>query len=158
MVSSCDVSDNFEVTAAGLGDFRHFGGVRRFEGTVVTVRVSGDNVLVRRALEAAEPGTVLVVDGGARRDCALLGDRLAAIGAERGVTGVVVNGCVRDSRELAGLPVAVLALGTHPRRSAKGGEGETEVPVTFGGVTWDPGAWVLGDEDGFVLAPTRPAI
>ena len=158
MVSSCDVSDEYEVTAAGLGDFRHFGGARHFEGRIVTVRVSGDNVLVRRALEAAEPGTVLVVDGGARRDCALLGDRLAAIGAERGVTGIVVNGCVRDSRDLAGLPVGILALGTHPQRSAKIGAGETGVSVSFGDVTWETGAWVLCDEDGLVIAPTRPAI
>lgn len=132
--------------------FGSYGARRSFHGPVSTVRVFEDNVLVREALEEVPAGTVLVVDGGGSRRCALLGDRLAAIAAERGLAGVIVNGCVRDSRELAGIDVGVLALATHPRKSRKDGAGERDVPVEFGGVTWAPGHHVYADEDGVLLA------
>jgi regulator of ribonuclease activity A len=63
-----------------------------------------------------------------------------------------VNGCVRDSRELAGIEVDVLALATNPLRSNKDRTGRREVPVRFGGVTWTPGHHVYADEDGVVVA------
>ena len=67
--------------------------------------------------------------------CALLGDNLASIAASRGLRGIIVNGCVRDSRELSGIEVGVLALATNPQRSKKRGAGRRDVPVHFGGVT-----------------------
>jgi regulator of ribonuclease activity A len=101
--------------------FLSYGPVRAFSGPVHTVEVHEDNVLVREALEDLPPGSVLVVDGGASRRCALLGDKLAATAASRGLAGVIVNGCVRDSRDLAGIEVGILAPGTNPRRSRKEG-------------------------------------
>jgi regulator of ribonuclease activity A len=109
-------------------------------------------VLVREALEDLAAGTALVVDGGASRRCALIGDKLASIAASRGLEGIIVNGCVRDSRELTGIEVGVLALATNPLRSNKDRTGRREVPVRFGGVTWTPGHYVYADEDGVVVA------
>jgi regulator of ribonuclease activity A len=131
---------------------RSFGGRRRFSGPIFTVRVHEDNVLVREALESVPPGTVLVVDGGGSKKCALLGDKLARIAAGRGLSGVIVNGCVRDSRELAEVEVGILALAAHPRRSGKRSEGEKGVSVAFGGVVWTPEHHVYADEDGVVVA------
>jgi regulator of ribonuclease activity A len=45
----------------------------------------------------------------------------------------------------------IKALGTHPKPSAKNGDGETDVPVSFGGVTFTPGARVASDDDGVVV-------
>jgi regulator of ribonuclease activity A len=148
-----DLCDEFpERLAVCEPMFRAFGKKRRFSGPVSTATVHEDNVLVREALEDLPPGTVLVVDGGGSKRCALLGDRLARIAAERGLGGVIVNGCVRDSAELAEMEVGVLALASHPRRSEKRGEGERDVPVAFGGVVWTPGHFVYADEDGIVVA------
>lgn len=93
-----------------------------------------------------------MVDGSGSRRCALLGDRLASIAASRGLTGIIINGCVRDSRDLAKINVGVLALATHPRRSNKEGRGRRDVLVEFGGVRWTPGHHVYADEDGVVLS------
>lgn len=82
--------------------FESFGAKRRFAGMVATVRVREDNVLVREALETLPAGTVLVVDGGGSKRCALLGDKLAAIAVERNLGGVIVNGCARDARAFRG--------------------------------------------------------
>lgn len=133
--------------------FTSYGAVSSFHGPISTVRVHEDNVLVQQALEDLLPGTVLVVDGGGSKRCALLGDKLASIAASRDLAGIVVNGCVRDTGELAMIDVAVLALAAHPKRSNKEDAGERDVPVEFGGVTWTPGHYLYADEDGVVLAP-----
>lgn len=134
---------------------RHFGKVRQFSGPVTTVRVLEDNALVKATLQALPAGAVLVVDGGGSLRCALVGDMLAAIAVSRGLAGIIVNGCVRDTLELASLDLGVMALAPNPLPPAKTGSGERDVPVAFGGVTWTPGQWVYADQDGVVLAP-RP--
>lgn len=133
--------------------FRNFGGRMRFAGPIATVTCHEDNVLYEQALGDVPEGTVIVVDGGGSTACALMGDRLGGIAVERGLPGVIINGCVRDIDELAELDVAVLALAPHPRRSDKRGRGAREVPVSFAGVLWIPGHHVYGDPDGVILSP-----
>ena len=69
-----------------------------------------------------------------------------------GWAGVIIHGCIRDSAELAPMPLGIRALGTMPLRSEKRGEGERDVPVRFAGVTFRPGDWVYVDEDGVVVS------
>jgi regulator of ribonuclease activity A len=151
--TTADLCDEFgslvRVAEPVLGDF---GGESTFSGEIETVRVFEDNVLVRATLEEEGLGRVLVVDGGGSTRCALLGDRLAALAHENGWTGVVVNGCVRDSVEVAEVPLGVRALHAVPRRSGKEGTGERGVAVEFCGVTFAPGEHLYADADGIVVA------
>lgn len=150
---TADICDEFpEKVSVCEPLFTSYGAATSFSGPISTVKVHEDNVLVLEALEEVPAGTVLVVDGGGSLRCALLGDKLASIAASRGLAGIVIYGCVRDSRELSEIDVGILALATHPLKSAKGGEGEREIPVEFGSVTWTPGDHVYADEDGIVLA------
>jgi len=135
--------------------FRDFGGRGAFSGTIVTVKVHEDNVLVRQALEEPGGGRVLVVDGGGSLRCALMGGNLAEIGVKNGWSGVLVHGCVRDLKDLREAAIGVKALAAHPVKSAKKGEGSRDVAVTFGGVTFRPGEMLYADEDG-VIASARP--
>ncbi|SFJ31229.1 ribonuclease E activity regulator RraA [Thermoflavimicrobium dichotomicum] len=132
--------------------FQSFGKKKSFHGPIHTVQVYEDNVLVRQALETIPAGSVLVVDGGGSKKCALLGDRLAEIAVERGIQGVIVYGCVRDTKELAELDLGVMALGKSPVKSKKDGKGKRDVTVRFAGVEWIPGHYVYVDEDGIVLS------
>lgn len=132
--------------------FRSFGARASFGGPVRTVRVHEDNVLVEAALGDVEPGAVLVVDGGGSRRCALLGGRLAEMAASRGLAGVVVHGCVRDTPELSRTEVGILALAPHPRKSRKNGEGERDVAVEFGGLRIASGEYLYADPDGVIAA------
>lgn len=131
--------------------FRDFGGERRFSGPARTVRCFEDNVVLAALLDAPGDGAVLVVDGGGSLACALMGDRIAGLAASHGWNGVIINGAVRDSVALAGLALGIKALGTNPRKSGKGGDGETDVEVRIGGVVIRPGAMVHADEDGVVV-------
>ncbi len=153
MFATTDLSDRHGDTVAHCRPaFRNFGGRTRFSGPVTTVSCFEDNVLYEQALSDVASGSVVVVDGGGSLDCALMGDRLGGIAVDRGVPGVIINGCVRDIEQLALLDVAILALAPHPRRSNKAGRGARDVPVSFAGVLWTPGDVVYGDADGVIVS------
>ncbi len=142
--------DELQVADALLLDF---GGVSAFSGEIATVRCPDDNGLVRERLAEPGRGRVLVVDGGGRRSFALLGDQLAELGVSNGWAGVVVHGCIRDSVAIRAMELGVKALGTCPRKTVKRGLGESDVPVEFAGVRFEPGYHLYADEDGIVVAP-----
>lgn len=132
---------------------RQYGGHASFAGTITTVRCHEDNALVKAVLGEPGEGRVLVVDGGGSVHTALLGDLIAGSAVRGGWAGVVINGAVRDVAALRALGLGVKALGSNPRKSAKSGAGERDVAVTFGGVTFSPGAWLVSDDDGVVVLP-----
>ncbi|MCP1124222.1 ribonuclease E activity regulator RraA [Bacillus sp. 3103sda1] len=132
--------------------FQSYGKKKQFHGKIATVKVKDDNVLVKQALETLPEGTVLVVDGEGSTNCALLGDNLANIAKERNLAGIIIYGCVRDCVELSKIEFGILAIATMPKRSVKEGKGETNIPVSFGGVSWIPGDYVYVDEDGVILS------
>jgi regulator of ribonuclease activity A len=151
--STADLCDEHgDMVQAADPIFRDYGGAVVFGGAVATVKVYDDNTSVRAMLETAGDGRVLVVDGGGSLSCALVGDRLAQLALDNGWSGVVVNGCVRDSAALARLPLGVKALATHPRRSEKRGAGQVNVPVAFAGVNFEPGLFLYADGDGVILS------
>lgn len=132
--------------------FRHYGGHRSFHGTIATLKCFEDNALVRDQLSQPGQGRVLVVDAGGSLRCAMLGDQLAQLAVDNGWAGVLMYGCIRDSVEIGEMPLGVLALATHPRKSVKQGVGEVAGAVTFAGVTFNPGEWLYADEDGVVVS------
>ena len=130
-----------------------YGGRDAFHGRIATLKLFEDNSLVRKALESAGEGRVLVIDGGGSLRCALVGDQLAALGVKNGWAGIVVYGCIRDSRAIGEMDLGVLALDSHPLKSIKKNVGEADIPVSFGGVTFTPGDYLYADEDGLLVSP-----
>jgi regulator of ribonuclease activity A len=157
MPGTSDLFDEHrERAAVCLLQLRQFGGVQTFSGPISTVRCYEDNVLLKQQISTPGEGRVLVIDAGGSLRCALVGDSIAGIGVEQGWAGIVLHGCVRDVAALRELPIGVKALGTNPRPSTKRGEGEIDVPVTFGEVTFRPGAMLHSDEDGIVVLDAPP--
>ncbi len=151
MTSTADLSDEHsDARVCGL-QLRQFGGLTEFSGEISTIRCLDDNVLLRRQIELPGNGRVLVVDGGGSLRSALIGDLIAGIAAANGWAGFVLNAGVRDVAVLRHLPIGIKALGSIPKRSAKEGVGEVDVPVEFGGVTFMPGAILTSDDDGIVV-------
>jgi regulator of ribonuclease activity A len=135
--------------------FRQFGGRARFFGPVRTIKTFEDNALIKQTLASPGAGAVLVVDGHASLRCALVGDLIGASAVEQGWAGLIIYGVVRDSVALGGLNIGIKALGTNPCKSAKQGTGALDIPVSFGGLEFHPGAWVYSDEDGILLSEQR---
>jgi regulator of ribonuclease activity A len=150
MTSTADLLDEHPDAAVCDLPLRQFGGLASFDGAIATVRCFEDNVLLRKLVSVPGEGRVLVVDGGGSLRVALVGDNIASLALGNGWAGLVLNACVRDSATLRTLEIGIKALGTHPKPSAKNGDGELDVPVTFGGVTFMPGARLVSDDDGVV--------
>ena len=129
-----------------------FGGLSHFAGPIETLRVFEDNGLVRATLETPGEARVLVVDGGGSLRTALVGGRLAALAQTNGWAGLVVNGCVRDSAEIAEIKIGIRALTTSPMRSSKSGAGTRGGTVTFAGLVFSPGQYLYSDADGLLVA------
>mmetsp|Transcript_18026 Transcript_18026/g.53953 ORF Transcript_18026/g.53953 Transcript_18026/m.53953 type:complete len:154 (-) Transcript_18026:344-805(-) len=147
------------MAARGLGKvriaapiFRDLGGSMKFSGKITTVLCYENNPLVRKALSEPGQGRVLVVDGGGSLRCALLGDQIAAMGVKNGWSGILINGCIRDSEDIGQMPLGVKALATCPLKSSKRDQGLRDVPVTFAGVTFTPGQWLYADKDGVLVS------
>ncbi len=140
--------------------FKDFGQVRKFCGPVLTVKCFEDNTLVKSAVDSSgwvdtpqgKVGGVLVVDGGASLRRALLGGNLGAAAARNGWAGVVIDGCVRDTAELATQAVGIRALAAMPLPTEKRNEGQAGVAVQIQGVWVRPGDWLYADEDGIVIS------
>jgi regulator of ribonuclease activity A len=140
--NTADLCDTHPEARICVLPWRSYGARRQFHGPIRTVKVFEDNVLVRSTLQTPGDGAVLVVDGG------LLGE----LAQTNGWAGIVVNGCVRDSVELAGFDIGVLALATHPRKSLRGLHGGAlDCALAFGGIDFNTGDWLYADDDGVVL-------
>lgn len=146
----CDTHGDHVTVVAPM--FASFGARTAFGGPITTLKVFEDNSLVRKALESPGNGRVLVVDGGASMRCALVGDQLALLGVRNGWAGIVVYGCIRDSKAIGEMDIGVLALGTHPLRSVKRDVGEQDAVLRFGGVQFRPGDHLYADEDGVIVS------
>lgn len=148
-------SQGESIKVADSNSFNSYGMSKRFNGIIVTVKCFEDNPLVKKTLEESGTGKVLVVDGGASKKCALLGDMLGEIAVKNKWNGIIINGCIRDSAELNKLDIGVKALGTNPRKSGKTGNGEVNIPVEFAGIVFTPGEYVYCDEDGIVVSESN---
>ncbi len=152
-VSVPDICDDFHEELRVLDPlFRDFGAKRRFSGEIVTVKCFEDNSLVRDLVGTEGNGRVIVVDGGGSLRRALLGDLLAARAAKNGWQGLLINGCVRDVEILETIDLGIKALGAHPVKTDKRGEGQLNVPVEIAGVRIVPGRYLYADANGVAVA------
>jgi len=130
----------------------------RILGPACTVKLyPGDNLMVHKAIDLAQPGDVIVVDAGGFNDHAIIGELMSARAKQRGVAGMVIWGAIRDSAELGAGTYPVFASGVTHRGPYKNGPGEINVPVTMGGMQVNPGDIIVGDADGLVAVPQEMA-
>jgi regulator of ribonuclease activity A len=150
--ATADLVDNIgsDVRSCDL-QFRQFGGRAEFAGPISTVRCFQDNALLKSVLSQPNAGGVLVIDGGGSLHTAVVGDLIAELARSNGWAGLIINGAVRDAAALRGIDIGIKALGTNPRKSAKTGDGERDVEVSLGGVTFVPGEIAYSDDDGIVV-------
>ncbi len=123
-------------------------------GPALTVRTRpGDNLMIHKALALAQPGDVIVVDGGGDLTNALFGEIMVATAISRGVAGVVLDGAVRDCDAIGEGAFPLYAAGVTHRGPYKDGPGEINVPIAIDGMVVHPGDLIVGDADGLLCVP-----
>jgi regulator of ribonuclease activity A len=153
MFNTPDLCDEFSSEISALPPiFRSFGGKTSFSGKVVTVKCFEDNSRVKELANTNGEGCVMVVDGGASLNAALIGDLIAASAIENGWQGIIINGCCRDVHELQTMPFGVFALASFPIKSNRQGLGEIDVDLEFGACKVSSGMWVYADETGVIVS------
>ena len=149
-----NISDSMSRMTAGGARLRpmHAGGV--LAGPAFTVKTRpGDNLMIHKALDLAEPGDVLVVDGGGDLTNALIGEMMVAHAQKRGLAGMVLNGSIRDYDSIHAGHWPVFAAGVTHRGPYKDGPGEINVSIAIDGMVIEPGDLVIGDGDGLLCVP-----
>ena len=151
------LSDNLH-RAIGSAGVQPYHRPRPMAGTAVTVRTrGGDNLAILRAFEYCRPGDVMVVDCGGEIANAVVGGILTFYGATIGLSGMVIDGAIRDVAEIRERDFPVYARAVTHRGPYKDGPGEINVPVCIGGMVVNPGDILVGDQDGLLAFPPGDA-
>ncbi|MGN6468436.1 MAG: RraA family protein [Rhizobiaceae bacterium] len=132
-------------------------------GQALTVQLSkGDLVDPLKALEAGQPGDVIVVDAGGDLNTSVCGGLMGGLAKNRGIRAMIVDGAGRDTDELEdiGWPIwtrAITPRGTHTMLSGRKEELSLNVPIQCGGVVVNPGDFVIADLMGVTVVPLARA-
>jgi RraA family protein len=149
-----NISDSMARMTAGGARLRplHAGGA--LAGPALTVKTRpGDNLMIHKALDIADAGDVIVVDGGGELTNALIGEMMVAHAQQRGIAGLVLNGAIRDYDSIHAGAFPVFAAGVTHRGPYKDGPGEINVPIAIDGMVIEPGDLIVGDGDGLLCIP-----
>jgi regulator of ribonuclease activity A len=144
----CDeLKEEVQVLAPG---FYAYGGVTSAYGPIQTLKLTRNNTELIALLKEEGHDRFIVVDVDGAYD-AVVGENLMKLAHHNGWAGILVHGYVRDTHITTTIPVGLWALGTCPRKSFEHNPGERDAELSFGGVTFRNGDYILADRDGIIV-------
>ena len=153
-----NIDDNMGIIAAVDASIFPLNPNAKILGTAFTVNApAGDNLLFHKALDMAQPGDVIVLANKGSLSRSLCGEIMSNYAKSRGLAGIIIDGCVRDSAALRELDFPVYAKGVTPNGPYKNGPGEMNFPVSFAGIIINPGDIIVGDADGLLVVRPEDA-
>ncbi|WP_298829072.1 RraA family protein [uncultured Planococcus sp.] len=130
----------------------------KISGKALTVKMPiGDNYSVMKALDAAEPGDIIVIDAKGDLSRAVAGDFVIGMAKTLGIAGFVVDGAIRDLEACKALDFPIFCKGTTMAAGNKAGQGEINTAISCGGVSVQSGDIIVGDCDGVTVIPQESA-
>ncbi|MGN6753035.1 MAG: fumarylacetoacetate hydrolase family protein [Intrasporangium sp.] len=108
----------------------------------------------KRAFDAVGEGEVVVIEARGEHGAGTLGDILAIRARARGAAGIVTDGAVRDHDAVAATGIPVYSSAAHPAvLGRKHVPWDTDLTISCGGATVQPGDIIIGDADGVIVIP-----
>jgi 4-hydroxy-4-methyl-2-oxoglutarate aldolase len=128
----------------------------RIVGPALTIMTyPSDNFMIHVGLTLAQEGDILIVDAGNYQNAGLWGEILTVNAMQRNVKGFVIDGAVRDVKEIEELGFPIFSSGVNARGGYKSNPGTVNMPVSCGGVAVCPGDLIVADENGVAVIPRQ---
>lgn len=139
---------------------RPLNSVSRIVGPATTVRCNNDLVAVLEGLMRAEKGDILLIDNDGFTGAGCVGDVIVSEAVRKELSGFVVYGSIRDSRQIAAMELPMFCAGLCPVGPLKLPDeeqriGRVEITLDIEGVLVDPGDIIVGDADGVIVLEPR---
>lgn len=156
-VSTPNLSDAMHRKGAMEGLIPICKGVK-MAGRAVTVQtLAGDWAKPAEAIDRASPGDVIVINNDRGIHVAPWGELATRSCIQKGISGVVIDGAVRDVDDIQKIGFPVFARAVVPNAGEPKGFGEINAEILCCGQPVRPGDWIAGDENGVVVIPRERA-
>jgi 4-hydroxy-4-methyl-2-oxoglutarate aldolase len=150
-----DCMNRFQAMDAGIKPLRE--GTKLLGAAFTVQAMESSNWEAHQALAMAMAGDVLVIAARGGMNNAVWGHVMTFAAKQRGLAGVVIDGCIRDGAENKADTLPIYCRGIASAGPHKGWQGNINVPVACAGVVVNAGDIIIGDDDGIVVIPLAKA-
>jgi regulator of ribonuclease activity A len=150
----CDDNRDKEIQVLSA-KFNNYGGLKKFSGQIVTVKLDKSNWLLLEMLRDEDgKGRIIVVDN-SQEFFGVVGDKLMAFARNNNWKAIILNGYVRDIDETKNINVGLYAIGTCPLRNFEKTDSQRDIELNFEGVTFNTGDYIYADNDGVIVTKSK---
>ena len=135
--------------------FKNYGGLKKFSGQIVTVKLDKSNWLLLEMLRDENGEEKIVVVDNSQEFYGVVGDKLMAFAKNNNWKAIILNGYVRDTDETKNIDVGLFAIGTCPLRNFEKTDSARGIELIFEGVTFNDGDYIYADNDGIIITKTK---
>jgi 3-hexulose-6-phosphate synthase/6-phospho-3-hexuloisomerase len=157
MVSSPNITDAMHRKGAMAGIFSVCGNVKMVGRAVTVHTIAGDWAKPVEAIDVAKKDEVIVINNDGVTDVAPWGELATLSCKQKGISGVVIDGAVRDVDDIRAMKFPLFAKAIVPNAGEPKGFGEINAEIRCAGQYVRPGDWIIGDESGVVVVPQERA-
>ncbi len=150
----CDDNKDKEIQVLS-SKFKNYGGLKKFNGQIVTVKLDKSNWLLLEMLRDENGNGKIVVVDNAQEFFGVVGDKLMAFAKNNNWRAIILNGYVRDTDETKNIDVGLFAIGTCPLRNFEKTQSSRDIELNFEGVTFNTGDYLYADNDGVIISKNK---